>query len=279
MECDGFPGAASRVSLAQPGNRSTWTNLPTLPHRTNSSIPQAGSARPGIASLRRQGGPHVRSGFRSQTGCSRRKPKALSSRVAAMVTATAPGNEVRSQSIQGASAVMGKFWVAVETRPFRRTPQPLPRYTVVMTTQCRDQLTEQLRGSVRRGHEGIVYFVGLTGLRTARRLVLSAMAPEHRCGEPLEASTYPQLSLARSSELLPWLSCRSEWGNFTRIACGAYHSDGDRHGDENTSIPGTSRLWSNQLRCSASVVQGRPHPDVDLGGGLPRGCSSRSHSL
>ena len=45
-----------------------------------------------------------------------------------------------------------------------------------MTTQCRNQLTEQLRGSFRRGHEGIVYFVGLTTGSTT--LALSSMAPE-----------------------------------------------------------------------------------------------------
>ena len=57
--------------------------------------------------------------------------------------------------------MIGRFWTTL-ARPFRRTPRPPPRYAVVMTTQCRDQLTEKLRGSVRRGHEGIVYFVGLT---------------------------------------------------------------------------------------------------------------------
>ena len=93
--------------------------------------------------------------------------------LAAMVTRL--HYELRSQQIRGAAEVIGRFWAAL-ARPFRRTPQPPPRYAVVMTTQCRDQLTEKLRGSVRRGHEGIVYFVGLTTGSTS--LALSAMAPE-----------------------------------------------------------------------------------------------------
>ena len=106
---------------------------------------------------------------------------------------------------------MGKFWVAL-TRPFRRTPQPLPRYTVVMTTQCRDQLTEQLRGSVRRGHEGIVYFVGLTTGTTT--LALSAMAPE--ADATAGSVDVSAVELGKVIRFAAMSECRS-WGSFTRI--------------------------------------------------------------
>ena len=119
---------------------------------------------------------------------------------------------------------MGKFWVAL-TRPFRRTPQPLPRYTVVMTTQCRDQLTEQLRGSVRRGHEGIVYFVGLTTGTTT--LALSAMAPEaDATAGSVDVSAVELgkvIRFAAMSEL-------QVVGQLHTHPCGAYHSDGDLTG-------------------------------------------------
>ena len=54
-----------------------------------------------------------------------------------------------------------KLWSAA-VRPFRQAPKPRARLTVVMTTQCRDRIADQLSGSIHRGHEGIVYFVGLT---------------------------------------------------------------------------------------------------------------------
>ena len=54
-----------------------------------------------------------------------------------------------------------KLWLAA-VRLFRRTPEPLSRLTVVMTTQCRDRIADQLCASIQRRHEGIIYFVGLT---------------------------------------------------------------------------------------------------------------------
>lgn len=45
-----------------------------------------------------------------------------------------------------------------------------------MMTQCRDRLPEQLCGSIQQGHEGIVYFVGLTTGTTS--LALEAVLPE-----------------------------------------------------------------------------------------------------
>ena len=119
---------------------------------------------------------------------------------------------------------MGKLWVAL-ARPFLRIPQPLPRYTVVMTTQCRDQLTAQLRGSVRRGHEGIVYFVGLTTGTTT--LALLAMAPEANATagsvDVYAVELGKVIRFAAMAEL-------QVVGQLHTHPCGAYHSDGDLKG-------------------------------------------------
>ena len=94
-----------------------------------------------------------------------------------------------------------------------------------MTTQCRDQLTEQLRGSVRRGHEGIVYFVGLTTGSTS--LALSAMAPEADASAGSVDVSAVELGkvirFAAMSEL-------QVVGQLHTHPCGAYHSDGDLSG-------------------------------------------------
>ena len=44
-----------------------------------------------------------------------------------------------------------------------------------MTAQCRDRLAEQLRCNTQRGHEGIIYFLGLTTGTTS--LALLAIRP------------------------------------------------------------------------------------------------------
>ena len=120
--------------------------------------------------------------------------------------------------------MIGRFWAAL-TRPFRRTPQPLPRYTVVMTTQCRDQLTEQLRGSVRRGHEGIVYFVGLT--TGSITLALSSMAPEaDATAGSVDVSAVELGKVIRSAAM----SELQVVGQLHTHPCGAHHSDGDLTG-------------------------------------------------
>ena len=94
-----------------------------------------------------------------------------------------------------------------------------------MTTQCRDQLTEKLRGSVRRGHEGIVYFVGLTTGSTS--LALSAMAPEaDTTAGSVDVSAVALgkvIRLAAMAEL-------QVVGQLHTHPHGAYHSDGDLTG-------------------------------------------------
>lgn len=117
--------------------------------------------------------------------------------------------------------MIDRFWAAL-TRPFRRTPQPLPRHTVVMTTQCRDQLTEQLHGSVRRCHEGIVYFVGLTTGSTT--LALSSMAPKaDATAGSVDVSPFELGKIIRSAAMAELQVV----GQLHTHPCGAYHSDGD----------------------------------------------------
>ena len=58
----------------------------------------------------------------------------------------------------------------------RRPAQPHRRCTVVMTSQCLADVTEGLSAGVERGHEGIVYFVGLTTGTTT--LALATVVPE-----------------------------------------------------------------------------------------------------
>ena len=48
------------------------------------------------------------------------------------------------------------------TRLFRKSPKPVPRFVIILTAQCRDQLAEQLHCNIQKGHEGIIYFLGLT---------------------------------------------------------------------------------------------------------------------
>lgn len=67
-----------------------------------------------------------------------------------------------------------RFWSGIRQR-LRRRLKPRPRLTLVMTIQCRDLITAALRESLDKGHEGIVYFVGLTTGTTT--LAVSGFAP------------------------------------------------------------------------------------------------------
>ena len=120
--------------------------------------------------------------------------------------------------------MLGRLCAAL-ARPFRRTSQPSPRCTVVMTAQCRDELTEKLRGSVRRGYEGIVYFVGLTTGSTS--LALSAMAPEaDATAGSVDVSAVELGKIIRFAALAELQVV----GQLHTHPCGAYHSDGDLAG-------------------------------------------------
>ena len=94
-----------------------------------------------------------------------------------------------------------------------------------MTAQCRDQLTEQLLRSVRKGHEGIVYFIGLTTGCTT--LALSASAPEVAATpgsvDVSAAELGKVIRFANMSEL-------QVVGQLHTHPGGAYHSDGDLAG-------------------------------------------------
>lgn len=71
--------------------------------------------------------------------------------------------------------MIGKFWSKI-LRPFRKVPKPTPRFVVIMTDQCRDQLVGQLHFNIHEGHEGVIYFLGLTTGATS--LALSAVCPK-----------------------------------------------------------------------------------------------------
>ena len=120
--------------------------------------------------------------------------------------------------------MIDRFWRAL-TRLVRRIPKPLPRYTVVMTTQCRDQLTEQLRGSVRRRYEGIVYFVGLTTGCTT--LALCSVAPDaDATAGSVEVSAVELGKVIRFAAMAELQVV----GQLHTHPCSAYHSDGDLAG-------------------------------------------------
>ena len=94
-----------------------------------------------------------------------------------------------------------------------------------MTTQCRDQLTRQLRESIQRKVEGIVYFVGLTTGDTS--LALSSMAPE---AEATARSV--DVSAAELGKVIRFaaLAELQVVGQLHTHPCGSRHSDGDLAG-------------------------------------------------
>ena len=94
-----------------------------------------------------------------------------------------------------------------------------------MTTQCRNQITEKLRGSVRRGHEGMVYFVGLTTGSTS--LALSAMAPEADATSGSVDVSAVELGKVIRLAAMAELQVVGQLHTHPR---GAYHSDGDLAG-------------------------------------------------
>ena len=71
--------------------------------------------------------------------------------------------------------MISKLWSTILHR-FRKSPKPVPRFVVILTAQCRDQLAEQLHCNTQRGLEGIIYFLGLTTGSTS--LALLAVCPK-----------------------------------------------------------------------------------------------------
>lgn len=120
--------------------------------------------------------------------------------------------------------MLGRFY-KLFARLLHRSPQPAPRLTVVMTGQCRDQLTDQLRRSLKRGHEGIVYFVGLTTGTTT--LALSAMIPKVSATPGSVDVSAPELGKVIRFAALSGLQVV---GQLHTHPCGAFHSDGDLEG-------------------------------------------------
>ena len=120
--------------------------------------------------------------------------------------------------------MLGKFFTVL-ARLFHRIPQPAPRLAVVMTMQCRDQLTDQLQGSLKMGHEGIVYFVGLTTGTTT--LALSAMVPKVSATPGSVDVSAPELGKVIRFAALSGLQVV---GQLHTHPCGAFHSDGDLEG-------------------------------------------------
>ena len=94
-----------------------------------------------------------------------------------------------------------------------------------MTIECRDQLTQQLRGSARRGREGIVYFVGLT--TGSISLALSSMAPEADTTAGSVDVTAVELGKVIRYAAMAELQVV---GQLHTHPCGAYHSAGDLAG-------------------------------------------------
>ena len=117
-----------------------------------------------------------------------------------------------------------KLWSAV-VRPFRRAPQFVPRLTIVMTTQCRDRIAEQLCWSIQRRHEGIIYFVGLTTGTTT--LALSGVHPE--CASTPGSVDVPAAELRKiiRSAALSGLQVVGQLHTHPR---GAHHNAGDLEG-------------------------------------------------
>ena len=120
-----------------------------------------------------------------------------------------------------------RLWSAI-ARPRRKHPQPAPELTVVITAQCRDQLVEQLHRNIRRRHEGVIYFIGLTTGTTT--VALSGVLPQ--------ATSTPGSFEVPVSEMRKVVQVATESGlqvvgQLHTHPEQAYHSDGDLDGMRN----------------------------------------------
>ena len=91
-----------------------------------------------------------------------------------------------------------------------------------MSTHCRDQTAQHLRASTRLGHEGIVYFVGLTNGRTTTALY-AALPEAHSTPRSVDVSA-PQIGKIIRSASEAGLQVV---GQLHTHPADAYHSNGD----------------------------------------------------
>ena len=96
------------------------------------------------------------------------------------------------------------------------------RFRVRMTTRCREQAAQYLRTSTQRGHEGIVYFVGLTNGMTTTALY--AMLPEVCSTSRSVDVSAPQIGKIIRSASEAGLQVV---GQLHTHPADAYHSEGD----------------------------------------------------
>ena len=120
-----------------------------------------------------------------------------------------------------------RLWTAI-AHPRRKHPLPTLELTVVISAQCRDQLVEQLRRDIRRRHEGVIYFIGLTTGTTT--VALSGVLPQ--------AISTPGSFEVPASEMRKVVQVATESGlqvvgQLHTHPEQAYHSDGDLDGMRN----------------------------------------------
>lgn len=113
-------------------------------------------------------------------------------------------------------------WLRSALRRLLRAAGRRSGLKVRMTTHCRDQTTRYLQTSLQRGHEGIVYFVGLTNGTTT--MALYAVPPEvdsTRRSVDVSASELGKIIRSASEAGLQVV------GQLHTHPADAYHSDGD----------------------------------------------------
>ena len=116
-------------------------------------------------------------------------------------------------------------WLRSAVRRLLRMAGKRSVLKVRMTTHCCEQTTKYLQASAQRGHEGIVYFVGMTNGTTT--MALYAMLPE--------ALSTPRSVDVSARELGKIIRSASEVGlqvvgQLHTHPRAAYHSDGDEVG-------------------------------------------------
>ena len=115
----------------------------------------------------------------------------------------------------------GRIWSPVR-RLLHAARRPRSKLTVRMTTHCHGQVAAYIHKSAQRGHEGIVYFVGLTNGTAS--VALYAMLPEANATPRSVDVTAPEIGKivrsAAGAHLQVVGQLHTHPGN-------AYHSDGD----------------------------------------------------